>query len=181
MNKHILFIQGGAGDEDHAADVQLVASLKASLGKDYVVHYPHLPNEESPDFGRIKQIDNEIARIKGVIILVGHSLGASMLLKYVSEKRDQKNIAGLFLISTPFWSGDEDWKQELKLPKDFAEKIPKHIPVFLYHSMDDEEVPIRHLDIYAEHLPQATIRKITTGGHQLNNDLSVVAEDIESL
>jgi uncharacterized protein len=181
MNKHVLFIQGGGGEEDYTADAKLVDSLQKALGETYVVHYPLLPEESAPDFGRKKQISKEISSIKGEIILVAHSLGASMLLKYLSESQVQKKIAGIFLISTPFWSGDEDWKQGLKLHKDFSDKIPKGVPVFLYHSKDDEEVPFEHLALYAQNLPQATVREIASGGHQLNNDLSLVAKDIKSL
>jgi pimeloyl-ACP methyl ester carboxylesterase len=182
MTRQILFIQGGGGEEDYAADAKLVTSLKKVLGESYEVHYPFLPNDESsPDFGRKKQIDKEVSSIKGEIILIGHSLGASMLLKYLSESTIQKKITGIFLIATPFWKGDEDWKQGFKLRKDFADKLPKGVPVFLYHSKDDEEVSVDHIEIYAQYLPQATIRKITEGGHQLNNDLSVIAKDIKAL
>lgn len=181
MKKHILFIQGGGGEEDHATDAKLVVSLQDILGEVYVVHYPLLLNESEPDFGRLKQIGKEISLIKGEIILVGHSLGASMLLKYLSEIPIQKKIAGIFLIATPFWKGEEDWKQGLKLQKDFAIKLPKNIPIFLYHSKDDQEVPFDNLEHYAQNLPQANVRKISGGGHQLNDDLSIVAKDIKSL
>ena len=146
-----------------------------------MVHYPLLSNESSPDFGRRKQIDKEISLIHGEVILVGHSLGASMLLKYLSENEVKKKIVGIFLISTPFWSGDEDWKQGLKLREDFPDKLPKNVPIFLYHCRDDEEVPFEHLSIYARKLPQATVREIASGGHQLNNNLSLVANDIKTL
>jgi uncharacterized protein len=42
-------------------------------------------------------------------------------------------------------------------------------------------VPFAHLALYAEQLPQATIREFDGRGHQLNNDLSEVAADIASL
>jgi uncharacterized protein len=181
MKKQVLFIQGGGGEEDYAADAKLVASLQKTLGEEYVVHYPFLPEEPASDFGRKKQIGKEISLIREDIILVGHSLGASMLLKYLSESGTPKKIAGIFLIATPFWNGDEDWKQAFKLDRDFADKIPKDIPVFLYHCKDDEEVPFGHLALYAQNLPRAIAREITSGGHQLNNDLSLVAKDIKSL
>jgi predicted alpha/beta hydrolase family esterase len=181
MNKQVLFIQGGSGKEDHEADAKLVTSLRETLGKPYTVHYPLLSNQSSPDFGRRKQIGKEISLIKSDIILVGHSLGASMLLKYLSENEVKKKIVGVFLISTPFWSGDEDWKQGLKLREDFPDTLQKNIPIFLYHCLDDEVVPFEHLSIYAQKLPQATVREIASGGHQLNNNLSVVAKDIKSL
>jgi uncharacterized protein len=181
MNKHVLFIQGGGGKEDYDADAKLVTSLREALGKGYTVHYPFLSNDSSPDFGRRKQIRKEISLIKGGIILLGHSLGASMLLKYFSENEVKKKIDGIFLISTPFWSGDEDWKQGLKLREDFPDTLPKNVPIFFYHCRDDEEVPFEHLSVYAQKLPNAIVREIASGGHQLDNNLSLVAEDIKSL
>src|SRR5687768_1201425 len=121
MKKQVLFIQGGGSEEDYTADAKLVESLQKVLGEEYVVHYPSLPSDESaPDFGRIKQIEKELSSINGEVLLVGHSLGASMLLRFLSEKRTEKKIAGVFLISTPYWSGDEDWKQGLKIAKTFC-------------------------------------------------------------
>lgn len=181
MSKHVLFIQGGGAKRDYEADAKLVSSLREALEEDYTVHYPYLPNESAPDFGRKKQIGKEISLIKGNIILVGHSLGASMLLKYLSEIRVQKKIAGIFLIATPFWSGDENWVQGLKLNENFADNLPKSVPVFLYHCRDDEEVPFEHLALYRQKLPYVTIREIESGGHQFNNDLSIVANDIKAL
>jgi len=67
------------------------------------------------------------------------------------------------------------------LPEGFASKLPGGAPIFLYHSRDDDIVPFAHLALYAEKLPQATIRVFDGGGHQFNNDLSQVASDIASL
>lgn len=130
MEKHVLFIQGGGGQEDYEADAKLVTSLREVLGEAYLVHYPLLSNENSADFGRKKQIGKEISLIPGELILVGHSLGASMLLKYLSENEVKNNVAGIFLIAAPYWSGEEDWKQGLKLQEDFPDKLPKDIPIF---------------------------------------------------
>jgi len=44
---------------------------------------------------------------------------------------------------------------------------------------NDEIVPFSHLALCAEKFPHATIRKITGRGHQLNNDLSEVVQDIK--
>lgn len=181
MKKQAVFIQG-AGDEGYEADAALAASLRTALGKEYGLHYPKLQSDESAaDFGWVKQIHRMIAEIKGRVILAGHSLGASMLLKCLSEQPLPQPIDGLFLIATPFWSGNEAWKTGLKLREDFAAKLPDRVPIFFYHCRDDEEVPFAHLSMYKQYLPQATFREINTGGHQLNNDLTLVAEDIKSL
>lgn len=183
MSKPVLFIQGG-GNGGYEEDAALVASLRKALGAAYKVHYPKmLPDEAEPDFGRqwLKQIGKEISSIKGVVILAGHSLGASMLLKYLSENKIKKNIAGIFLIAPPFWSGDEDWVQSLKLQKDFSDKLPKDAPTFFYQCKDDEVVPFDHFTFYKQNLSWAVFREVATGGHQFNNDLALVAHDIKSL
>ena len=180
-NKNLLFIQGGGSKEDYEADKKLVDSLQTILGEAYTVHYPRLPSESTPDLGRMKQIGNEISRIEGDLVLVGHSLGASMLLKYVSENEVQKKPTAIFLIATPFWSGDEEWKDGFKLPENFADRLSKDVPLFLYHCHDDEEVPFAHFALYRQKLTWATFRELASGGHQLNNDLTMVANDILSL
>lgn len=181
MKKQVLFIQGGGDDGYHAA-VKMVDSLKAALGNDYALSYPELPSDENrSDFGWPGEIGKEINKIKRAVILVGHSLGASLILKYLSEEKVSKEISGLFLIAPPFWSGNADWVQGLKLQFDFADKLPRNIPIFFYHCMDDEVVPFGHLAAYIQKLPFATVREIKKGGHLLNNDLKLVAEDIMQL
>ena len=177
----MIFIHGG--DEDgYGADLKMADSLRVALGETYEVHYPKMPSDETlPDFGWTEKIGHEISSANRPIILVAHSLGASMLLKHLSENHSSKNISGIFLIATPHWHGDEDWKRGLKLDKGFAEKIPKGIPIFLYHCKDDDVVSFEDMEYYAQQLPQATVRRMTIGGHQLNNDLSLVAKDITSL
>ena len=112
---------------------------------------------------------------------MAHSLGASLLLKYLSEKKFSKKVAGIFLISTPFWSGKESWVQGLKLQENFTERLPKNSRIFFYHCRDDEEIPFDHLASYRHKLPAATFREIESGGHQLGNDLNLVATDIKEL
>lgn len=181
MNKHILFIQGG-GDGGYEADRALVNSLQENLGDQYDIHYPEMPSDESaPDFGWLQQIGKKISEASSNFILAGHSLGASMILKYLSENEVTKKIRGIFLLATPFWSGNEDWKQGLKLRENFAAHLPGGVPILFYHCRDDEEVPVSYLAQYRCKLTQATFRMLPRGGHQLNNDLALVAGDIRSL
>lgn len=178
MKKQILFLQGGGGQEDHDADGKMVASLQSHLGSDYQIHYPILPNEETPDFGRVKQITHELAASEEPLILVAHSLGASMLLKHLSETKQTKKITGIFLMATPFWSGKEDWEKALTLQPDFSDKLNKDIPLFFYQCRDDEEVPFVQFEQYGKLLPWATFREMPSGGHQFEKGLKMVADDI---
>jgi predicted alpha/beta hydrolase family esterase len=181
MKKQVLFIQG-AGEGAYAEDEKLALSLQAALGTEYQVLYPQMPNEEDPeDKAWIAQISKELAPIADDVILVGHSAGGAVLLKYLLQEVVNQPIASVFLISIPFW-GPEDEKDGIyTLREGFASDLPKGVPIFLYHSRDDEWVPFAHLAMYAERIPQATIREYDGRGHQFNTDLSEVAGDIKGL
>ena len=96
MKKQILFIQGG-GNNGYEADKYLVASLQKEIGLDYNIQYPELESDESlTDFGWVKEIHKKIAEFKGTFFLAGHSLGASMILKYLTEQTVNKTSKQFF-------------------------------------------------------------------------------------
>ncbi|NTU82136.1 MAG: alpha/beta fold hydrolase [Chloroflexales bacterium] len=181
MPKHVLFIHG-AGAGAYAEDRVLAQSLREALGGAYELHYPQMPDAGAPEYGAWqRRIAQELAALGGPVALVGHSLGASVLLKYLVEAQPAQPTSGLFLTATPFW-GAPDWEvDEYRLPESFPARLPDGLPLFLYHCRDDEVVPFAHLGRYAQQLPWATVRAIDRGGHQLNVDLSAVAHDIERL
>ena len=171
-----------AGREHTRKIKKLAENLRDELGVAFDVRYPKMPDEASPDSEAWKDtIARELAALNGEVVLVGHSVGAFVLLKYLTEEAVEKPVAGLFLVSAPF-VGTEGWQvEEDALREDFASKLPEGLPVFLYHSRDDEWVPYAHLALYAEKLPQATIHEFDGRGHQFDGDLSEVARDIKEL
>jgi predicted alpha/beta hydrolase family esterase len=178
MKKQVLFIQG-AGEGAYEEDEKLAVSLQDALGTEYQVLYPKMPNEESPeDEAWMAQISKELAPLDDNVYLVGHSAGGAVLLKYLLKANITKPITGVFLISIPYWNPEDEEDGEYTLREGFASQLPKGVPIFLYHSRDDEWVPFAHLAIYAEKIPQATVREFDGRGHQFNNDLSEVAADI---
>jgi uncharacterized protein len=181
VKKHVLFVHGG-GEGAYEEDGKMATSLRDELGDAYDVRFPRMPNEDSPEYEAWKaRISNELTGMDGGAILVGHSLGASILLKYLSEVEAAKPVAGVFLIAPPYW-GVEDWEVGEFTPRaDYASKLPEGMPVFFYHSRDDEVVPFAHLALYKERLPWATVREFDDRGHQFGDNLSEVARDIEKL
>jgi uncharacterized protein len=178
--KSVLFLQGG-GAGAFAVDEKMVASLRGSLGQAYHVNYPRMPDEHDPNFELWRHdIEKELASLRGPAILVGHSVGAYILLRFLAEQNVEHSLAGTFLIATPF-VGDKGWRLEGALEKSFATKLPRHTPMFLYHCRDDTVVPFEHLRLYEQEIPRAAVRVFDQGGHQLNNDLSRVAEDIKHI
>jgi predicted alpha/beta hydrolase family esterase len=98
-------------------------------------------------------------------VLVGHSFGASVVLKYLAEAAPRPSLAGLFLIATPFWGPEFP---EFALPRDFGDRLRDVAPVHLYHSRDDAEVPLDHLERYRRALPHAIVRVLDGRGHEFN-------------
>lgn len=179
--EHIIFIQGG-GHGGYRADQKLVDSLKNHLGNDFKVDYPEIHSTETEaDYGWTDQIDRAISKGGDHSILVGHSFGASMILKYLAEHPPRTKIKGIFLLATPFWRGEEPWVKGLMPKAGFAGRLPQGVPLVLYHAKDDDEIPFSHFRTYQKEIPWAKYRAIDTGGHQFNNDLSPIARDILAL
>jgi uncharacterized protein len=178
--KEILFVQGG-GPGAFAVDEKMVTSLRISLGQTYHVIYPRMPDEDNPNYELWRRdIEKELALLPEGAVVVGHSVGAYILLRFLIERHVEHSLAGIFFIAMPFVGG-KGWQLKGALEKGFATNLPRHTPIFLYHCQDDTVVPFDHLQLYEQAIPQATIRIFKLGGHQLNNDLSRVAEDVKSI
>jgi predicted alpha/beta hydrolase family esterase len=176
----VLFIHG-AGTGAYTEDRLLADSLQRALGAGYDVQCPQMPDEENVPLPLWNaEIDARLATASGPVALVGHSVGGSVLLKYLCERRPAARIAGLFVVAAPYWGTDEGWQwNDAMLPADAAAKLAGEWPLIFYHSRDDEIVPFAHLALHAARLPRAIIRTFDGRGHQFGNDLSEVAADIE--
>jgi uncharacterized protein len=177
----VLFIQGAGDMHEPEGSAVLAGYLSRELGRGYRVFAPEMPDADNPMYRPWRDaIERELAAIDGAVILVGHSFGGSVLLKYLAEGSTTTPIAGIFLVSMPWW-GPEGWHwDELDLPPDFASRLPQ-APLFLYHSRDDPEAPFAHLGLYADRLPNATSRPITGKEHSFMNGLPEIVDDIRSL
>ena len=181
--KNVIFIHG-AGKGAYKEDKILADDLQQHLGENYKVIYPEMPDEENVPYDQWKDVIlQKLKTATGDVFLAGHSVGGSIIAKALSEETLPKPVQGIFLMATPFWGGD-GWKyegyKELEVTEDLAEKL-KDTPMFLYHCQDDETVPFAHLALFSRLLPKATVSEISEGGHQLGNDLALVADDIKSL
>ncbi|MBD2868774.1 alpha/beta fold hydrolase [Paenibacillus arenilitoris] len=178
LKKQLLFIHGG-GHGAYEAGRHMAMTLQSLLGPAYEICCPRMPDEDSPDYAAWRGlIEERLTAGNGNAIAVGHSLGASVLLKLLSESHTSPPIAGLFLLAPPYW-GAVDWEVgDYALREGFASKLPSALPIFIYHSRDDEIVPFDHLARYADKLPGAVCRELDGGGHLFHNVLGAVARDI---
>ena len=183
MKKYVLFLQGG-GEGAYEFDAKLAESLQSALGAGYDVRYPRMPNEDAPDYDAWKaRLAEEIAGLGKDVILVAHSVGATILISSLAQGGYAAKIPGVFLVAPPFvgeggWSSHE---MDMEPMEQFGTKLPDDVPIYLYHGRDDDTVPPMHAELYAKTIPQAQVRRLDRADHQLNNDLSEVAADIRRL
>jgi predicted alpha/beta hydrolase family esterase len=182
MRKEIFFIHSAGPQGDHAGSTGLIRSLQKSLGNKYMLHHPSMPQPENPRYQEWKYKLQSTLPVGGnKVAIIGHSLGGSVVLKYLTEGLCQVPIAGLFLIGAPYW-GNRGWTmEEFMFTSDFSSKLPIIDQVFIYHSKSDHWVPISHAECYAKQLHGSTIRKISGDDHEFSAGLPLLVDDIRDL
>jgi hypothetical protein len=106
------------------------------------------------------------------IFLVGHSLGATAVLKYLEFIKENKKISGVVLVSgliSPLESENQNSNyraiDSFVLPQiDFEEVKNKAEKFIVLHSIDDPAVPFSHAEKISEAL-NCKLVKTEKGGH----------------
>ena len=181
--KHqLLFVQGGGKNVHSEWDSQLVESLRRELGHDYEIHYPRMPGEEEPSYFPWKtKLEREFEKLRDGALLVGHSVGGTILLKALTEQRAVRKFGAILLIAVPF-VGAGGWPaDQMQLPPDLGAHLPAGVPIHFYQGLEDKVAPRSHVELYARAVPQARVHRLAGSDHQLNNDLKEVAATILSL
>lgn len=182
MAQEVLFVHSAGKQGKEEGSYRLIEYLQRKLGGDYHLIVPLMPDPENPRFGAwAKEIKSVMQKSQGDLLIIGHSLGGSVLLKHLSESTTDKNIKAIFLVATPFW-GSKDWQiEEFELRRDFVHSLPPFSKIFLYHSKGDEWVPVQHMIMYAQQFPQATLRMLEGDEHEFYNGLPELVNDIKNL
>ena len=180
--RQVLFVQGGGeGVHDHW-DNQLVDSLRGELGPAYEIRYPVMPNEADPQYAVWKlALQREVAGLTPGAIVIGHSVGGTILIHVLAAWAPRSNLGAICLIAAPF-IGPGGWNSDdVEARPDLAARLPRGVPIFFYHGRDDDTVPFAHVELYARIVPRAHVRRLAGRDHQLNNRLSEIATDIRRL
>jgi pimeloyl-ACP methyl ester carboxylesterase len=111
-------------------------------------------------------------------IVVGHSVGGTILVNALAERPPQRGLRAIVLIAAPFvgaggWPGD-GWET----PHDLGARLPHGVPVHVFQGLQDRTTPPAHADLYAGAIPQAQVHRLSGRDHQLDDDLSEVARTI---
>ena len=177
--RQVLFIQGGGAGAHDEWDGKLVESLMQELGGGYEIRYPRMPGEGDPGYARWSAaIRREMADLDDGAVVAGHSIGAAILVNTLAEQPPETGLGAIVLIAAPF-VGEGGWpSDEFELTSDLGTRLPPGARVHVFHGLRDETVPPSHAGLYAAAIPQAQVRQLPGRDHQLNNDLSEVAEAV---
>lgn len=174
----ILFVQGGGAGAHDEWDDKLVDRLRRELGPEHEVRYPRMPGEDDPRYAAWSPaIRDELAALADGAVVVGHSVGGTVLIQTLGE-RAERELAMIVLVAAPF-VGAGGWPgEEFELPADLGARLPRGVPVHVFHGLGDDIAPPSHADLYARAIPQAQVHRLPGRDHQLNGDLREVAETI---
>lgn len=144
--------------------------LQESLGPDYEVFWLRMPNRENAKYEEWRiWFSKYVPLIQNGAVLIGHSLGAIFLAKYLATEDVPVTIAGTFLVAAPHTSGGSgEYSRDMGqfTPPDNLEKFAQQGgAIFLYHSKDDPVVSFAELAKYQAALPSATVRIFEDRGH----------------
>lgn len=181
--KQIFFLHSAGAQGNHEGSSDFIAKLSEELGPEYKIIHPIMPRAEDPDYEPWKEkLHAELQQLQGDVILVGHSLGGAVLLKYLTEETIPARITGFFSCATPFWGADQDWQYEpFTLPKDAAESLSDLPAPHFYHSKSDPVVPFAHLQHYKQLFPKAVMHPVDGDSHAFENGLPALVDDIKAL
>ncbi|MBV9646152.1 MAG: alpha/beta fold hydrolase [Candidatus Eremiobacteraeota bacterium] len=174
----VLFIHGG-GDNAYAFDSELVQRLRAALPH-VPIAFPRVEGLEKIEWHEtFQQLSQTLAATTPDTIVVAHSIGGAAVLKVLSTI-DRLAIRNLVVLAAPYKADDSHWgNDDFTFPSDFAERL-KPLLITMYHSRDDEVIPVEDALVYAKKLPCATVRILDGYGHQFVKTLDFLADDVNA-
>lgn len=174
----LLFVHGG-GDDAYRWDKDIADRLQESLGPDLPLSVPLIEGLETLDWPSVaSQVSAALGALPVGAIVIAHSVGAAAMLKLLVEGVDPK-LAHLFLLAPPYNGVDGEWGDStFAFPANFAKHLPKNLPITLYHSDDDEIIPVESAHRYAEKVPAAKVVILDGFGHQFTQPLTFLANAI---
>ena len=184
----IVFIHGGDSFDTDAEFYDFVKSLdynpyaqerkkwrddiKEALMETHECIMPRFPNAMNADYIAWSiWFEKVIPYLRDDVILVGHSMGGGFLLRYLSENSVPITIAQLHLaagvIDDVECPGVGDFGIKIGTWSGFMSNIEA---VHLWHSNDDDCVPVHHSERLAEKCPKAITHYFIDRGHFLQSE-----------
>ena len=165
MPQSVLVVHGAGEPRRRNGKVYWAPLLGDALGPDYHVLAPRMPEPEDPNHQAWADRIAELMSGLDQPVVVGHSFGASTLLKFYAESKLQPAYRGIFLVAAPFWGPEFP---DFALTPEAFRTLQDVSPLTFYHSHDDEVIEFSHFQRFRQALPQAVFRELDGRGHEFN-------------
>ncbi|MBN2198049.1 alpha/beta hydrolase [Candidatus Wolfebacteria bacterium] len=157
-------------------------NLPENLGDDFEVIAPRMPNSNNAKYLEWKiWFEKIIPYLEPEIILIGHSLGGTFLVKYLSENDFPKKIKALFLIAAPYEGNPEESLCDFKPAKNLTKLQNQTNNIFIYHSQDDQAAPFSDAKKYKKALPEAELIMFKNREHFNQTDFPELVDKIKEI
>ena len=183
-DKYISFLRNTKVDLEMLSKKSWKSHLSENLGEDFEFFFLRMPNSMNAKYSEWKiWFEKYISFMQEEVILLGTSLGAVFLAKYLSENNFPKKIKATFLVAPPY---DEDETEGSTLPE-FAitatlSKLEEQAgELYFYFSKDDPVVAFTEMEKYQKELPRATFRIFEDRMHFNMEEFPEIVEDIKNL
>lgn len=199
MNQ-VIIIHGGDTFEDHEEYISFLKNFQIDferyrtgkrhwkrtlgerLGEGYEVIMPDMPDKTNAKYAEWKiWFEKFIPYFEPEVILIGHSLGGTFLIKYLSENTLQKKIRAVFLVAACFSDTADYSLADFRLGNDFAGLTAQAAKIFLYHSEDDPVVPFKDFEKLGKLLPSATGKAFHDRKHFNQEEFPEIVHDLRTL
>lgn len=135
------------------------------LGHD--VDVPALPHPETPDAEEwTKYLVDNIGPIEDQTIILGHSLGGCLALRFLEAAEIYSTPRACILVSTPWMIKNEQFQGFFLSELDFDVLMWKASRFAVVHAKDDSVVPVDHAHQYADVLHGKLIETENSGHYQ---------------
>lgn len=182
--KQILIIHGGDSFSSYDAYIRSLRSLEISYDrlrpqkkwKTWLVEQlpeadvllPTFPNCSNAVYDEwVIYFEKLLPFLHDEVYLIGHSLGAMFLAKYLNEAPLNKPVKKLLLVAGGY--DDESMEDLGSFKVTSAKNLPQSADeIHLFHSKDDPVVPYSELAKFQADLPDAIIHSFENRGHFLD-------------
>lgn len=146
----------------------------------YDVIHPSMPNSLNAVYDEwVIYFEKLLKFLDDDAQIIGHSLGAMFLAKYLNEKPLSNPVEKLILVSGGYNDNSNEDLGSFEVRS--ATKIPQSArEVHLFHSEDDPVVPYAELNKFQSDMPNAIVHSFSDRGHFLQTDFPELTELIKN-
>jgi len=149
----------------------------------FEVETPELPlsTKDALDLPQIiETMKDQVGYLKSDDILLGHSLGAFIILQYLEAVEMTETPRAVVLVAAPWKVSRQELKQLFIADLDADVLMWKAREFFVVHSKDDELVPFEHGERLAKQL-KAKLLAVDKQGHFMGEQYPILAEIIKRI